>query len=569
MRLEREGKRPAADDSAMTQLSPDQRNDYYLIEAARTGIHKPMLAALYAVQKQPMLADGETGLGIAPVNRVSLEQVDRFPEQVQYAANTLRSLTDSLIAQGWQGSDIWSAAEGRYSDRFISRVAEGYLPPAADLSAAQLELSDPARLLQAYRDDLSADYDADQLPQNLAELDSHLLAFAERIAPNYGRLEFQRQALLEAARIWRKLNTHSEVAAALQVPQIDGAIDEAALDQALVEFVQEAARYYSGYPNQREGLIRLVQLWRELDSREEAIQWLQTNDPHAAETRLEIVDPALIAFVQRLPAAYQGRGDQRFALTEAYRLWQGLDSRTTAIKALGVDADALVQNAAQPEALKASARQLDQALLGFFSRVPSLYRETDEQREALLRLVRIWRRLDNRTATIQSLFADLQRMARAERNSPDAMPAPQPQPQPPRPPRWTPSNLQLTAAIIPNGSFIWAEATHGGTRMPADQATVNAIIRIAKLAQEARDRIGRPFYITSWYRPPAINRRVGGASSSRHIVGDAIDFYCPGLSGSQLYRALDPWWTGGLGRYTRFPNLCHLDARPYRARWTH
>lgn len=553
----------------MNKLCPDQRNDYYLIEAARTGIHKPILAALYAAHGQPPLADGETGLGIMPANRVALEQVNSFPGQVQYAANTIRSLTDALIAEGWKGNDLWIAAQGRYSDRFLTRVAAGYYPPLSDSSAARLEPCAPADLIQAYLADMATDYPSDQLPKNLAELDRALLAFAERIPPNYRRLESQRQALLEAARIWRKLNTHTEVIEVLQVPTGAQGIDENALDKALVEFIQQVARYYSGYPNQREALIRMVQLWRELDSREEAIAWLSTHDPHAAETNIQIVDPALMAFVTTLPQYYQGRGDQRFALTEGYRLWHGLDSRTHAIQALGVDPQALVQNAANQAVLKDSARQIDQALLDFVERIPIAYDESEDQREALIRMVQIWRRLDNRTATLQSLFEDLRRLARADRTSPDAPPPPKPLPAPPRPPRWTPQNLQLTAAIIPNGSFTWAEATHGGTRMPPDQATVNAIIRIATLAQQARDRIGRPFHITSWYRPPEINRRVGGASESRHIVGDAIDFYSPGLSGNQLYRALDPWWPGGLGRYTRYSYLCHLDARTYRARWTH
>ncbi|PSB05843.1 peptidase M15A, partial [filamentous cyanobacterium CCP2] len=131
-----------------------------------------------------------------------------------------------------------------------------------------------------------------------------------------------------------------------------------------------------------------------------------------------------------------------------------------------------------------------------------------------------------------------------------------------------PNNIQLYASIIPNGSFTWAEATRGGVRMPPNQATVDAIVRIAQLAQQARNRIGRPFYITSWYRPPEVNQAVGGASESRHIVGDAIDFYVDGLTGDQLYRALDPWWTGGLGRYRQYPYLCHLDARGVRSRWT-
>jgi hypothetical protein len=34
-----------------------------------------------------------------------------------------------------------------------------------------------------------------------------------------------------------------------------------------------------------------------------------------------------------------------------------------------------------------------------------------------------------------------------------------------------------------------------------------------------------------------------------------------------LYWALDPWWPGGLDRFINFPNLCHIDARSYWARW--
>jgi hypothetical protein len=183
--------------------------------------------------------------------------------------------------------------------------------------------------------------------------------------------------------------------------------------------------------------------------------------------------------------------------------------------------------------------------------------------------VQLWRRLEGRTATVQALLEEVRRMERAAPTSPDAMPVPLPPPAPTRPPRWTPHNLQLTASIVPNGNLTWAEATRGGVRMPPNQATVDAIVRIARLAQQARDRLGRPFIVTSWYRPAEINRQVGGASHSRHMVGDAIDFYCTGLTGSQVYWFLDPWWPGGLGRYRRYPNLVHLDARPERARWTH
>ncbi|MBD2110587.1 MULTISPECIES: D-Ala-D-Ala carboxypeptidase family metallohydrolase [Cyanophyceae] len=552
----------------MSTLAPDQRNYYYLLEGERAGVHKPILAALYAVHNQPQLTDGETGLGIAPVNQVDMGEVDTFAAQVHYAANTLRSLTNGLIEQGWSGADIWDVSVGRYSDRFLQAVANGFTPAEGDRDAAQLEPSDAAALLQAYLEDISTGYSGAQLPQNVSQLDSALLAFAERVPPNYGRLDFQRQAMVEAVRLWRQLNTAAAVYDVLNVPVVGQVPDEAALDNALVAFMQSVGRYYAGYPNQREALIRLVQLWRAMDAREEAIAWLLTNDPFAHETNLETLDSALLAFVQKIPSLYNGQGDLRFALTDGYRRWFNLDSRTTAIQQLGVNPDDLAQNTDNPAALVTTARTLDRALLDFAANIPTTYTPTEDQREALIRLVQLWRRLEGRIPAIQSLFEDLRRLERAAPSSPEAMPAPVPAPPPPRPAQWTPNNIQLDASIVPNGNFTWSEATRGGVRMPSNQATVEAIVRIAVLAQQARDRIGRPFLITSWYRPAEIDSRVGGASDSRHIVGDAIDFYCMGLTGNQIYWALDPWWPGGLGRYSQFPALVHLDARGSKVRWT-
>lgn len=555
----------------MANLTADQRNYFFLFEADRAGIHKPILAALYAAHGSPRLTDEETGLGISPANRIPLGQVDTFPEQVQYAANTVRSITDRLTAQGWKGSDIWDAEQGRYSDRFVQTLAEGYAPPANDTAAARLEPVNAQKLLKAYIEDIAIDYRGDVLPQNLAYLDRNLLSFVERVPSYYDGLPYKRDALLETVRLWRKLDTRQDAVNAMRATIPGGApanpLDEAYLDRPLLQFIRNISPNFTGFPHQREAMLRLVQLWRQLDSRESAIASLQDN--YTAETKLEIVDPALVAFVQRLPQYYQGRGDQRNALTETFRLWRGLDSRASALSALGVSTQVL--SSANPSTLELqnAARQLDRELIEFIKRIPYTYEETPEQREALIRLVQLWRGLGVREQTIQALFEDIRRMERARRDSVDAPPPPEPPPLPRRPDRWTPNNIQLYASIIPNGNFSWAEATRGGTRMPPNQATVDAIVRIARLAQQARDRIGRPFRVTSWYRPPEVNRRVGGASRSRHVVGDAIDFYCDGLTGNQLYWALDPWWQGGLGRYRRFPNLSHIDARGYRARWRH
>ncbi len=552
---------------AMATLLPDQRNYYYLIEAERVGIHKPILAALYQSHSSPTLSDGETGLGISPANRVSPAQVNTFPEQVQYAANTIRSLTDSLVAQGWQAGDLWNAQHSHYTDQFLQTIANGYLPAANEPTTARLEASNFDKLRQAYLVDLEADFKAEVIPQDLAYLDQALLTLVDRIPNHYIGLSHQRDALLEVVRIWRALDTREAVIASL-VPGdkiAAGTEDESQLDLPLKQFVKPISANYGGYPHQREALIRMTQLWRQLRTREDAIASLKTNT--SPEENLSIIDPALIVFAQRLPEYYQGQGSQRNALTETFRIWHQLDSRTTALTSLGINPEVLNASTTDRTVMVELATQLDRELLTFIRRVPGEYNEFDHEREALIRLVQLWRGLPTRNQAISTLLEDQKRLDQARKNSQEAPPKPVPVVILRRPTRWTPENIQLSASIVPDGNFTWAEATHGGTRMPPNQATVDAMVRIARLAQRARDRIGRPFIVTSWYRPPAINRAVGGARYSRHLVGDAIDFICEGITGNQLYWFLEPWWPGGLGRYIEFPHLCHIDARSYRARW--
>lgn len=146
------------------------------------------------------------------------------------------------------------------------------------------------------------------------------------------------------------------------------------------------------------------------------------------------------------------------------------------------------------------------------------------------------------------------------------------------PSRWMPHNIGafIKCSIIPEGHFTWWEATHGGTRIPHTQEMVDAVVRLAKHAEQARRQIGKPFNITSWIRFPTHNRACGGAYNSRHLRGDAMDFVVEGYSGLQLYRAFDGWWMGGLGLYGGSRrNICHLDARVdkhgrlQKARWKH
>lgn len=126
--------------------------------------------------------------------------------------------------------------------------------------------------------------------------------------------------------------------------------------------------------------------------------------------------------------------------------------------------------------------------------------------------------------------------------------------------------VNLYAPIIEGGNFIWAEALHDGERLPQCAEHRDAIIRMARELQKARQQIDKPFKITSWYRPEPWNRRAGGAKKSQHLGGGGTDILVKGSTGKQLAAALS-WWKGGIGIYPHMPHLLHLDVRGYRARW--
>lgn len=122
------------------------------------------------------------------------------------------------------------------------------------------------------------------------------------------------------------------------------------------------------------------------------------------------------------------------------------------------------------------------------------------------------------------------------------------------------------------GHFTWGQALHadpatGFYRRPTDAGVIYNILEMAKVLEDIQRRYpGKPIQINSWYRDPATNAAVGGASQSRHLRGDAVDFVVPGIHPYDVYADLDPWWgsRGGLASSTLFT---HIDIRGYPARW--
>ena len=88
-----------------------------------------------------------------------------------------------------------------------------------------------------------------------------------------------------------------------------------------------------------------------------------------------------------------------------------------------------------------------------------------------------------------------------------------------------------------------------------------------------REHFGKPVTITSGYRTPAHNAKVGGAKSSQHLLGRAADIQVAGTSVEDVAayaESLMPDW-GGVGRYPvkagRTTGWVHVDTRADKARW--
>lgn len=58
--------------------------------------------------------------------------------------------------------------------------------------------------------------------------------------------------------------------------------------------------------------------------------------------------------------------------------------------------------------------------------------------------------------------------------------------------------------------------------------------KLMRLADAVREAAGRPMVPTSTVRCKAHNTAVGGVYNSRHLLGQAMDFYIPGLTAAEI-----------------------------------
>jgi hypothetical protein len=134
-------------------------------------------------------------------------------------------------------------------------------------------------------------------------------------------------------------------------------------------------------------------------------------------------------------------------------------------------------------------------------------------------------------------------------------------------PEW--GQVKLGDPVVAGNMFTWADVTRNGERIPETKSVMEAAIRIAKiLDQVMRDMNGgKKPEITSWYRPLWYNRQIGSSDNSRHVHGDAIDWFLPNMM--SIHDAIEPSYSGGLA--IKSGAFIHIDActDPAKRRWTY
>jgi uncharacterized protein YcbK (DUF882 family) len=107
-----------------------------------------------------------------------------------------------------------------------------------------------------------------------------------------------------------------------------------------------------------------------------------------------------------------------------------------------------------------------------------------------------------------------------------------------------------------------------GCEMPKDVLD-NVKLQVQNL-QILRDFLNKPIKINSAYRCPYWNSKVGGASKSQHLTGNATDIviqdYTPYESANLIESLIriEAIEEGGVGRYDTFT---HYDRRGTKTRW--
>lgn len=120
--------------------------------------------------------------------------------------------------------------------------------------------------------------------------------------------------------------------------------------------------------------------------------------------------------------------------------------------------------------------------------------------------------------------------------------------------------VKMGDKIPGQGTYTWADATHGGERVPDSKQVMSGIIWSAQVLEQLGKLHGVRFVHTSWYRDPSTNLRVSSSGAhGPHTTGTAVDFYCDSDAiMAKVYADLNANWPGGVA--IKVSSFVHLDG---------
>ena len=90
--------------------------------------------------------------------------------------------------------------------------------------------------------------------------------------------------------------------------------------------------------------------------------------------------------------------------------------------------------------------------------------------------------------------------------------------------------------------------------------------KLVDYLEKIRAHFGKPVRITSGYRSPAYNAKVGGVKNSYHMKGMAADIVIDGVKSKEVAQYAETIGCGGIGWYEA-RNFTHIDTRSGCVRW--
>lgn len=93
--------------------------------------------------------------------------------------------------------------------------------------------------------------------------------------------------------------------------------------------------------------------------------------------------------------------------------------------------------------------------------------------------------------------------------------------------------------------------------------------QLVEYVQKIRDHFGKSITVTSGYRCPVHNKRIGGATGSRHSKGDAADIVVQGVAPKEVAKYAESIGIKGIGLYETSADgyFTHVDTRDKKSFW--